>query len=577
MATGAIARAEERRLSRLALPRPNWMVILALIPAVIIVGLLVLVAWTSVRENVTSNVLTLRHYVNLYTDPFAYTAFLNTIGFTVVMLFVALALGVPIAWLVERTNLGGKSVIVTVMMLSILIPGFFTAMGWLFLAHPRIGMLNQITAALFGTQGGPFNIVSVPGMGFVQGLNLASLVFIMTTASLRSMDSSLEESAQASGASFLQTMRRITLPLAFPGLLAAALYTLTIGISAFDIPLIIGLSNRIFTFSTYLYTKTNPQEGLPEYGLPAAFATAMVILALLLSWWYSRVLVQARRYQVITGKNYKPKLVDLGNWRAAAWIFLGVYILFAKVLPLLLLIWASLLPYLQPPTLAALQVVSLKNFNNLPWPLITRGLTNTTILVILAPTIALAISLLFSWVVLRSKTRFRLAFDFVAFLPHAVPSVVFGFGALLAALFVIRGPIDLYGTLALILIMYSIVHLSFGSRITNSALIQIHHELEEAAYMSGASTISMLRRIIVPLLAPAFLYGWLSLALFSFRELTLATMLFSPDNITLSVVVWSLWHSGNIAQASAVVLIMMAILLPLVLIYLRIGRATRAF
>src|SRR5262249_29478430 len=432
----------------------------------------------SVRENVTSYSLTLRHYVNLYTDAFAYTAFLNTIGFTVVMLFVALAVGVPIAWLVERTDLGGKTAIVTLMTLSILIPGFFTAMGWLFLAHPRIGMLNQITAALFGTQGGPFNIVSVPGMGFVQGLNLASLVFIMTTASLRSMDSSLEESAQASGANFLQRMRRITLPLAFPSLLAAALYTLTIGISAFDIPLIIGLSNRIFTFSTYLYTKTNPQEGLPEYGLPAAFATFMVILALLLSWWYSRVLLQARRYQVITGKNYKPKLIELGNWRAAAWIFLGVYILFAKVLPLLLLIWASLLPYLQPPTLAALQVVSLKNFNNLPWPLITRGLTNTTILVILAPTIALAISLLFSWIVLRSKTRFRLAFDFVAFLPHAVPSVLFGFGALLAALFVIRGPVDLYGTLALIVIMFSIVFLSFGSRITNSALIQIHSELE---------------------------------------------------------------------------------------------------
>ncbi|HZR98394.1 MAG TPA: iron ABC transporter permease [Chloroflexota bacterium] len=571
MATRAVARADVTRAERLSLPRPNAMVLLALVPAAIIVGLLLLVVWISFRESVTSDALTLRHYASLYTDPFAYSALLNTIGFTAVTLFVALVLGVPIAWLVERTDIRGKSGIITVMTMSVLIPGFFTAMGWLFLAHPRIGMLNQIAMNVFGLQSGPFSVVNIPGMGFIQGLNLASLIFIMTVASLRAMDASLEESSQMSGATFLQTMRRVTLPLASPGLLAAALYTLTTAISAFDIPLIIGLSNRIFLFSTFMYVKTNPQEGLPEYGLPAAFATFMLVLAVGLSWWYSRMLVQARRYQVVTGKNYKPKLVQLGPWAIAAWAFLGAYILIAKVLPLLLLVWASLLPYLQPPSLAALGTVSLKNFNNLPWPLIQRGLTNTVVCVIVAPAIALLVSLVFSWVVLRTRSRLRLGFDFIAFLPHAVPHTVFGFAALLAALFVIRGPVDLYGSLALLVIMYSIVHISFGTRITNSALIQISNELEEAASVSGASLLQTLRRIVVPLLTPAFLYGGLSLGLLTFRELTLATMLFSPDNITLSVVVWSLFHSGNLAQAAAVTLIMMLLLLPLVLIYLKFG------
>jgi iron(III) transport system permease protein len=547
------------------------MVLLALVPSAIIVGLLLLVVWISFRESVTSDALTLRHYASLYTDPFAYTAFLNTLGFTAVTLVVALLLGVPIAWLVERTDIRGKNVIIIFMTMSVLIPGFFTAMGWLFLAHPRIGMLNQMAMGLFGLQSGPISIVNIPGMGFIQGLNLASLIFIMTVASLRAMDASLEESSQMSGATFLQTMRRVTLPLASPGLLAAALYTLTTAISAFDIPLIIGLSNRIFLFSTFMYVKTNPQEGLPEYGLPAAFATFMLLLAVFLSWWYSRMLVQARKYQVVTGKNYKPRLIQLGPWAIAAWTFLGAYILIAKVLPLLLLVWASLLPYLQPPSLAALATVSLKNFNNLPWPLIQRGLTNTVVCVIIAPAIALLVSLIFSWVVLRTRSRLRLGFDFIAFLPHAVPHTVFGFAALLAALFVIRGPVDLYGSLALLVIMYSIVHISFGSRITNSALIQISNELEEAALVSGASLIQVLRRVIVPLLTPAFLYGGLSLGLLTFRELTLATMLFSPDNITLSVVVWSLFHSGNLAQAAAVTLIMMLMLLPLVFIYLKFG------
>jgi len=173
--------------------------------------------------------------------------------------------------------------------------------------------------------------------------------------------------------------------------------------------------------------------------------------------------------------------------------------------------------------------------------------------------------------VLRWRSRYRLAFDYVAFLPHAVPGLIFAFGALLMALFVIRGPIDLYGTLGLILFVYVIQQIPFGSRITNGALIQIHTELEEAAQVAGASTWETIRRILVPLLRPALLYSWLFLALFSFRELTVATLLFSPQNITLPVVVWSIFHAGNVAQASAVSLVMMALLVPLVLVYMRLG------
>ncbi|HLY65660.1 MAG TPA: ABC transporter permease subunit, partial [Chloroflexota bacterium] len=180
--------------------------------------------------------------------------------------------------------------------MSLLVPGFFIAMGWLFLLHPRIGMVNQIAMNNLGLKSAPFNLLSIPGMGWVQGLGLASLVFVMTSASLRAMDSSLEEAAETSGASFLGRMRRITLPLAFPAILAAGLYVVPIAFSAFDVPLIIGLSNRILTFSTYLYTKTNPQQGLPEYGIPAAFSSLMMVMGIVMTWWYGRTLQQARKY-----------------------------------------------------------------------------------------------------------------------------------------------------------------------------------------------------------------------------------------------------------------------------------------
>jgi iron(III) transport system permease protein len=541
------------------------MVLIACIPAFVILFLLALTASIGFRESAINAAFTVRHYEALYTDSLAYSALLNTLGFALITLAVAMFFGVPIAWLVERTDMRARSLMYSVVTLSLLVPGFFTAMGWLFLLHPRIGMVNQLL-------GGPaLSILSIPGMGWVQGLNLTALVFIMTSASLRGMDSTLEESAETSGAGFLKRMRHITLPLAFPAILAAGLYVVPIAFSAFDVPLIIGLSNRILTFSTYLYTKTNPQQGLPEYGIPAAFSSLMICLGIAVTWWYGRTLQHARKYQVITGKSYRPRVIELRGWKPLCWTFVIGWTCLALVIPLLCLIWAALLPYFQPPSLAALQVVSLKNVQGLPWQLVGRGVSNTFILALLAPTFALIFSVVFSWVVLRWRSRFRLLFDYIAFLPHAVPGLIFAFAALLTALFVIRGPIDLYGTLALILFVYVIQHLAFGSRITNAALIQIHTELEEAAQASGASTFQTLRRVLVPLLRPALLYAWLFLALLSFRELTVATLLFSPRNITLPVVVYSLFNAGSISQASAVSLVMMAILLPLVLLYMRVG------
>jgi iron(III) transport system permease protein len=557
---------------RVHLPSIDPVVIATLVPTTVIVGLLLVVFQVSLRENVTDETLTLRHYARLYTDPFVYETLLNTAGFALTTMAVAFLFGVPIAWLVERTDLPGKPIVFTVMTLGVLIPSFFTAIGWLFLLHPRVGLVNQVLRDLLGLRTGPLDIVSIPGMGWVQGMSLSSLVFVMTAASMRGIDAALEESAQMSGAGFLTTLRRITLPLATPSLLAAAVYVLTTGISAFDVPAIIGLTNRIFTFSTYLFVLTHPLQGLPEYGLPAAFSTVMVVLALGLSWVYGSVLVQAKKYQVVTGKNYRPKLVPLGRRAFLAWLFVGAFILLSQVVPLLLLVWASLLPYLQPPSAETLGALSLANFVAVPWPLVTRGVTNTLILAIGAPTLALVASMGFSWVILRTRHRFRLAFDFAAFLPHAIPHIVFGVGALLVSLFYVKWPVDLYGTLTLLLLMYCITHISFGTRVTNAALIQIHQDLEEAGYVSGASKWSVVRRIVLPLLAPAFMYAWLWLALLTVRELTLATMLFSPENITLSVVVWSIWSSGNASQASAVTLVMMALLLPLVVVYWRFGR-----
>jgi iron(III) transport system permease protein len=433
--------------------------------------------------------------------------------------------------------------------------------------HPRIGLLNALLMQNLGFASAPFNIVTLTGMGWVQGLNLAPLAFIMTAAVFRAMDPALEEAAHMSGARPRATFAAVTARLAWPGILAASIYIFTIGFAAFDVPAIIGWGNRIFTFATYLYLLTNPQDVLPRYGVAAALSTFIVLLAAALSWWYARMQKRAREYAVVTGKAYQPRTIALGHRAVWAWGFLAVYLLASKLVPLVILVWSSLLPYFQLPSARALRSVSFNHYANLPWEQLNSAIVNTGILMVLTPTITLMLSLCFSWVVLRSRIPGRLAFDFVAFLPHAVPNIIFGVGALLVALYVVQAVLPIYGTIWILLLVFVIARVSYGTRMTNSGLIQIHQELEESAQVSGARTLGVAVSVVLPLLRPTLIYAWLWIALLTFRELTLAVILSTPNNVTLPVVVWSQWEAGGMAQSSAIAVVMLAIMSVLVTIY----------
>jgi iron(III) transport system permease protein len=537
--------------------------------AVILLHLAVVLwlSWTNGSPGDRDLSYTAQNFVEVFSDPRTYSVLLDTVGFAFISLVVALAFGIPAAWLAERTDFPAKTLLFTLMAVGLLIPGFAAAMGWLFLLHPRIGLLNQLLISTFHLASAPFNINSIVGMGWVQGLNLAPLGFIMTAAVFRSMDPTLEEAAQMHGAGQLTVLRRITVRLAWPGILAAAIYIFMTAFAAFDVPAIIGWGNRIFTFTTYLYLLLNPQDVLPRYGLGAALSTVAMAIAALMSWWYGAMQQRSRRFAVVTGRAYRPKIVRLGRRRIGAWCFIATYLVLSKLLPIALLTWSSLLPFFQLPSGRAFATISLTHYFSLPWELVLTGLWNTSILAILTPSLTLVISLAFSWIVLRSKIPGRAGFDFIAFLPHAVPSIVFGVGALLLTLFVIQRVLPIYGTVWVLLIVFTIARLSYGTRMTNSGLIQIHPELEESALMSGASAWDAFRRVSVPLLAPTLLYAWLWIALLIFRELTLAVILSGADNITFPVVVWSLWLGGGLGQASALAVVMLLMMTPMIVIY----------
>lgn len=570
------ASAARRPLARLSGGlRVDPLAIGAAIPIVLILALLGAVARLAFQETVLDDTPTVRHFTDLASDPAAAVALRNTALFAVLTAVWAMAFGLPIAWLVERSDLGKKAVISTLMSVGVLIPGFVYAMGWILFAHPRSGLLTKMIQGL-GFEQSPLDLLTIPAMSWIEGMALAPVVFILTGASLRSMDASLEDSAQMCGAGFLTRLRRVTVPLVLPGLLGAAIYVLTIALSSFDVPLVIGVSNRIYVFSTYLYIQVQRFEGAPAYEVAAAFSFFMIAFGAMLAWLYGRVLVRARTFQVVTGKGYRPRLMRLGRWRPAAWTFLIGYVALAVGLPLLVLLWTSFLPFPQLPSERAFSLLTTRNYAELNLPLLGRATRSTVFLMVFAPFLALAAAVAVSWFVLRTRNRLRFVFDFIAFLPHAVPRIVFAFGAIMLTIGTwVRLPIDLYGSLGLLIAVMALVQLPFATRLVNASLIQIHSELEEAARAAGASTLTVLRRVTVPLIRPALIYGWVWLSLLAYRDLTLPTMLRSQDNITLSAVIYDNYINGLVGPLAALVVIMLLVLVPLIGLYWRLGGSRR--
>jgi len=536
----------------------------------IIATMLLVIVWLSFTDGIPGDPdlkYTLQNYRDVLLDPSTYQIIGNTLVFACVTLVVAMGLGLPLAWLVERTDLPGKTLILTLMTLGLLIPGFSVALGWVFLLNERIGILNRFLMQAFSLHAAPLNIATLPGMGCVEGISLAPVVFIMTSTVLRAIDYSFEEAALSAGATWWIVIRRITFPLARPGIVAAGIYVLVIGFGAFDVPAVIGLGGRIYTFSTFMYTQVNSNEGLPKFGTAACLSVIMGFAALALTWWYNKMQGQTPRYAVVTGKAYRFRPVQLGHWRPVAIGFIAIFFFVAQAFPALVLVWTSCLPFLQTPSVAAIAQLSLQNYWNLPSDFVLPALRNTAVLMIAVPTITLVVSFAISWSVMRSSFRYRRIFDFFAFLPHAIPSIVFAVATWLLSLFVLAKFVPAYGTIWLLIAVYAVVRLSYGTRVLNSALIQIHRELEESATMSGATLWGIIRRILVPLLYPTLSYSWIWIALLTYRELTLPVVLASSDSRPMAVVVWSLISSASYGQASAVAVLMLLLMVPIVSLY----------
>jgi iron(III) transport system permease protein len=543
-----------------------WLVTIGGCAALSILVLLGMIIWMSLRTGVPgqASAHTLKNYTTILADPYTYRVMWTTLIFSAVSIAVSVPLGFIFAWFVERTDLPGKAVAMSLLSIGILFPTFLKAMGWVFLLHPRIGVINIFLMQLFGFTNAPLNIATVPGIGFVQGMTLTPLAYVMISAALRGMNPSLVEAASVHGVSKLRTLVRIELPLIWPALFSAMIWMLTVAIAAFDVPGVIGMANNIFTFSTAIYFMINPNEGLPRYGLSGAYGTIMVGLSLILMIPYFIALKQSHKYQIISGKSYQSRPLELGRWRLLAWGLLGGYFLFAFVLPLLAIFWVSLLPYVQAPSRQALSVISFERYKQIAFDNALLGAAlNTLLLMVIVPTVIVIFCAAISWIVTRSRMRWRVVLDAIAFLPHPVPNLLFALAIAYLAL-LISNVIPIYGTIFVLMAVYVICWISFGTRVLNNSMIQVHRELEEAAQVGGVSTFRILAKVIVPLIKPGLIYTWIWTSLSAYRELTMAVFLASPKSQVLSTYIWGQWHGGGLGDAAAIAIVMIAVMSPLV-------------
>lgn len=514
------------------------------------------------------------NYANLF-SPDVERILLNSVELALIATVVGFVFALPIAWLVERTNVRGKAAIVSIMLISMLVPGFASAMGWLFLLHPQIGLINRLSAAVFGTAHPVLNVVTVPGMGIIMGFQLAPVAFLMIGAALRSLDYRLEEAAAIAGAPGRAAVRRVVVPLLRPALVQAAIYIFIIAFGTFDVPAIIGWGNRIFTFSTYVYLTTNPQAGLPDYGRAGALSVAVLAAALVLTVWTRYLSLDARRFAVVSGKGYQTTQLKLGRWAGPAYAFVGGYVLIGILAPLLVVLWESFLPFVQPPSAAALHLAGGANYDAIFGDAFWSSLGNSALLMAVVPVIVLVFSFAFSWIGFRTQLRGRALLDGIAFLPHAIPSVIMAVGVVVLALYGLGHVLPVYGTIWIIVLAYCVTWVSYGTRMTNSGLLQLHRELEESAAVGGATTWATVRVVVLPLIARTLLLAWVYLVILAGRELTLAVLLTTPGNMTVPSFVWITWLNGGLTRGAAATVCYLLCLSPLLIAYSYLLNRTR--
>jgi iron(III) transport system permease protein len=488
----------------------------------------------------------------------------NTAVIAVMATVMAIVIGFSLAWILTRTNVPGREKLERLMELPYYMTPLVGALAWSVIAGPKSGFVNQVWKAW----GGRTDLVDIYGhfgIAWVMALFEGTVAFVMISASMKSMDPALEESARVMGASKLRTMLTVTLPLVMPGVLGATLFVFAEMLGSFAAALVIGIPARIYVITTAIWDSTLAYP--PDYGRASAMGLALFVVMFAMLTFY-RSIIGRGSYATITGKAFRPRPMDMGR---LAWLLFGVcalYVLLAVVLPLAALIFTSLQRF--ATVILSQAEFTLANYRTaLSLGPVRAAMGNSLMLGFGVASVGVLVMVILVWIIYRSQLVGRGAIEYLVMFPQAVPRLVFGLALLWAWLNI---PVPIYGTLWLLALAYFTVMLPLGVRTLAGVVLQIDKSLEECARVCGAGWVYQMRTVTLPLLKPGILAAWLLIFMACVRELGVSVFLMGPNAKVIAPSIVNAFATSGTELTAAMALIQTLTVIVALMILFRLTR-----
>ena len=489
---------------------------------------------------------------------------LNTLGVAFAATVMALVFGFVIAWILTRTNVPMRAALEQLMAVPYYVTPLLGALAWALLGSPESGFINQLWRAA-GAKEALFDVTGPIGIAWVMALFEGSVAFVMISAVMKSMDPSLEEASQVIGASRWRTMIRVTLPLVAPGVLGAAIYVFAEMLGSFSAALVLGSPNRFYVITTAIYQLVSQYP--PRLPLAAAMGVSLFAVMFAMIYLYRRI-THGRSYVTVSGKAFRPRVMEVGRLRWALFAVCAVYLLMSVVLPMATLAFASVqrlaTVFPKASNLTLEHYATAFSLNA-----VRSAMGNSLLLGFLTATIGIVLTGLLAWMIQRSRLPGRNVLEYIVMFPQAVPRLVFAFGMMWAWLVF---PLPVYGTLWILLIAYLTVFLPLGVRTISGVLVQLDKSLEECGEVCGASWFYRMRTITMPLLRPGLIAAWLLIFVASVRELGASILLMGPNSKVLTPAIVEAFFSSSSELTAAMALIQTVVVGAVMLVFLTVSR-----
>ncbi|MFC1968081.1 ABC transporter permease [Chloroflexota bacterium] len=499
---------------------------------------------------------TLEGYVEAYADPTIIGTLWTTFWLGAFRTVLATSIAIVFAWLLVRTDLPFKGPIEVMLWLPFFMPLMPMTMAWILLLSPHYGLVNQALKMLPFIDGPVFDVFTYGGIVWCHLFFSTSIRILFIAPAFRRMDASLEESARMCGARNITSILRITVPILMPSILAAAMLGFIKSLESFEIELLLGGTKGIYVYTTKIYDLVHfePARYPPAMALTGVFM--VVIFALI---FLHRRMIGKREYVTVTGRGFSARPVSLGRWTKPVVAMFLVWIAVGMVLPVATLVLGSFMRYFG--------LFRGEWFTTLNW---TKALGDTALLGAIKNTLLLGLGVaiggillytVLSYVVIKTKVRGRGTLDFITWLPWAVPGLVLALGILWAYVGGIRLPFTLYGTLWIMMLAIVVKQMPVGMRMMSASMVQVSKELEECARVHGASWLYTARRILAPLLRPAFMSVGIIIFMAGVRELITVVLLYSPKSRVLSTIMLDYWLGDAPGRAVVVGLMIVTLVI----------------